>query len=57
MQYATGNDRIASCIFSTTRPDNLKKNIHYAMEPIDDAMVEAVRKIIGDQHRVSWANT
>ena len=57
MQYATSNERIASCIFSTTRPDNLKKNIRYAMEPIDEAMVEAVRKIIGDQHRVSWANT
>jgi aryl-alcohol dehydrogenase-like predicted oxidoreductase len=57
MQYACGNSRIASCVFSTTRPDNLKKNLHYIEEPLDEVLVKEVRDIIGDQHRVSWANT
>lgn len=57
MQYACSNSRIASCVFSTTRPDNLKKNLRYAEEPLDEQLLQEVRAIIGDQHRVSWANT
>ena len=57
MQYACSNARIASTVFSTTRPDNLKKNIEYLSEPLNEEMVAAVKAIIGDQQRVSWANT
>lgn len=57
MQYSTSNPRIASTIFSTTRPENLLKNIEYANAPIDWELVGKVREIIGDQQRVSWKNT
>jgi aryl-alcohol dehydrogenase-like predicted oxidoreductase len=57
MQFAVSNPRIASTVFSTTRADNLKKNIAYVNEPIDWELVAKVREIIGDQQRVSWANT
>ena len=57
MQFSVSNPRIASTIFSTTRPENLKNNLAYIEEPIDWDLVAKVREIIGDQQRVSWANT
>jgi aryl-alcohol dehydrogenase-like predicted oxidoreductase len=57
MQFAVSNERIASTVFSTTRPDNLKRNIEFINEPIDWELVAKVREIIGDQQRVSWKNT
>ena len=57
MQYAVSNPRIASCIFSTTRPENLLRNIEFINEPMDLDVLRKVQDIIGDQKRVSWANT
>lgn len=57
MQYSCANPRIASTVFSTTRPENLLKNIEFVNEPIDWELVKKVQEIIGDQKRVSWANT
>lgn len=57
MQFSIQNDRIASTLFSTTRPENLLKNIEYIKEPADEHLVKEVQEIIGDQKRVSWANT
>lgn len=57
MQYSVSNPRIASTIFSTTRAENIEKNLHYAESPMDEQLVEDVRRIIGDQQRVTWKNT
>ena len=57
MQYSLQNPRIASTLFSTTNPENLRKNVAYMDEPIDLQLVQEVRDIIGDQYRVSWSNT
>lgn len=57
MQYSCANPRIASTVFSTTRPENLLKNVEYVGEPLDTQLVDKVKEIIGDQQRVSWANT
>ena len=57
MQYAVSNPRIATTLFSTTNPQNVRKNIAYIEEPMDEALVKEVQAIIGDQMRVSWANT
>ena len=57
MQFSCSNPRIASTVFSTTRPGAIKTNIAYIEEPMDEALVAEVRAIIGDQQRVSWANT
>lgn len=57
MQYSCSNPRVASTVFSTTRPENLLKNIGFVNEPIDWELVKRVQEIIGDQKRVSWANT
>ncbi len=57
MQYSVSNPRIATTLFSTTNPENVKKNIAYIEEPMDEQLVAEVREIIGDQQRVSWANS
>jgi aryl-alcohol dehydrogenase-like predicted oxidoreductase len=57
MQFSCSNPRIASTVFSTTRPEAIKTNLEYLSEPMDEQLVREVRDIIGDQQRVSWANT
>lgn len=57
IQYSISNPRIATTLFSSANPENVLKNIAYAEEPIDWALVEQVREIIGEQQRVSWANS
>ena len=57
IQYAVGNPRIASTLFSSANPDNVKQNIAWAEEEPDWQLVEEVCEIIGEQQRVSWANS
>lgn len=57
MQYALSNDRIATTLFSSANPANVKKNLAFIEEPIDWDLVHEVQEIIGDQKRVSWANS
>ena len=57
IQYSVSNPRIASTRFSSANPENVKRNIEWANEEPDMEMVEAVKQIIGDQQRVSWANS
>ena len=58
VQYATSlNSRIATTLFSSASPANVKKNIDYVNEPIDPTLVEEVKALIGDQLRVRWKNS
>ncbi|MBO6012674.1 MAG: aldo/keto reductase [Bacteroidales bacterium] len=57
IQYAISNPRIATTLFSSANPDNVRKNIAYAEAPIDWELVREVQAIIGDQMRVRWKNS
>ena len=57
MQYAVSNGRIASTLFSSANPENVKRNIEWANETPDWQLVGEVKAIIGEQQRVTWANT
>lgn len=57
IQYAVSNPRIATTLFSSANPDNVRKNIAYAEAPIDWQLVKEVQAIIGDQMRVRWKNS
>lgn len=58
VQYATSlNPRIATTLFSSASPANVKKNIDYVNEPIEPTLVEEVKALIGDQLRVRWKNS
>lgn len=57
IQYAISSPRIATTLFSSANPDNVRKNIAFAEAPIDWDLVKEVQDIIGDQMRVRWKNS
>jgi len=57
IQYAVSNEAIASTLFSSANPDNVRRNIAWANEEPEWELVNEVKDIIGDQQRVTWANT
>ena len=57
IQYSVSNPRIAGTLFSSANPANVKRNIEWANEEPDWQLVKEVQDIIGDQQRVSWANS
>lgn len=57
IQYSVENPRIAGTLFSSANPANVKRNIEWANEAPDWELVKEVQDIIGDQKRVSWANS
>ena len=58
IQYAVQtNTRIATTLFSSANPENVKRNLKWADEPIDMQLVQEVQDIIGEQQRVSWKNS
>lgn len=58
MQYSVGNPRVATTLFSSANPDNVKKNVQWVEEcEAPEDIVNKVREIIGDQMRVTWANS
>ena len=57
VQYSVSNPRIASTLFSSANPANVRRNIEWANEEPDWDLVNEVKEIIGDQKRVTWANS
>lgn len=57
VQYAVSNPRIATTLFSSANPDNVRRNLEFVEEPMDETLVKEVREIIGDQMRVRWKNS
>ena len=47
----------SSTLFSSANPDNVRRNLEFIAEPIDWQLVKEVQDIIGDQKRVTWANS
>ena len=57
VQYSVSFPRIASTLFSSANPANVRRNIEWANEEPDWELVNKVKEIIGDQQRVTWANS
>lgn len=57
MQYSVSEPRIATTLFSSANPANVVKNIDYISGQPDWELIDEVKRIIGDQQRVSWANS
>lgn len=57
IQYSVSNPRIAGTLFSSANPENVKRNIEWANEEPDWQLVKEVQDIIGEQKRVTWANS
>jgi len=58
IQYSTSqNPRIATTLFSSANPENVRRNIAYVNEPVDEQLVREVQQIIGGQMGVRWKNS
>ena len=58
VQFSTSmSPRIATTLFSSANPENVKKNIAFVDEPMDAVLVAEVQKVIGDQMFVRWKNS
>lgn len=58
MQFATSlSPRIATTLFSSANPQNVRKNIEYVNEPMNHKLVEEVQSIIGQHMGMRWNNT
>lgn len=57
VQYSVSCPRIASTLFSSANPDNVRRNIEWANEEPDWNLVREVKEIIGEQQRVTWENS
>lgn len=57
VQFSVSNPRIASTLFSSANPANVRRNIEWANEEPDWDLVSKVKEIIGNQQRVTWANS
>ena len=57
IQYAVSNPHIAGTLFSSANPENVRRNIAWANEEPDWELVKKVQDIIGNQKRVTWANS
>ncbi|MDR2815000.1 MAG: aldo/keto reductase [Prevotellaceae bacterium] len=57
MQYSVSNPRIATTLFSTTSADNVRKNLQWIDEPMDNNLLHEVREILKPHARTTWANS
>ncbi|SFS71446.1 Predicted oxidoreductase [Porphyromonadaceae bacterium NLAE-zl-C104] len=57
VQYSVSNPRIVTTLFSTTRASSVINNIEWANEPLDEELLEDVRRILKPRFRDTWLNS
>ncbi|MDR3219315.1 MAG: aldo/keto reductase [Dysgonamonadaceae bacterium] len=56
IQFAAGNPRIATTLFSTTHSASVLQNLKWIAEPMDEELLEGVKKILEPRFRDTWLN-
>lgn len=54
VQFATANERIPTTLVSTANPANIRKNIEWTDEPINEQLLREVLAILEPIHNLSW---
>ena len=57
VQFSVSNPRIATTLFSSANPVNVRKNVEYVNSPIDWDLVAEIKGIIGEAQRLRWKNS
>jgi aryl-alcohol dehydrogenase-like predicted oxidoreductase len=57
VKYAVSNPRIATTLFSTTRPEAVLQNIRWANEPFNEDLFVEVQHILESRFRDTWLNS
>jgi aryl-alcohol dehydrogenase-like predicted oxidoreductase len=56
IQYAVSNPRIATTLFSSTRPNCVLQNIQWMEEPLNEELLREVKQILEPRFRDTWLN-
>jgi aryl-alcohol dehydrogenase-like predicted oxidoreductase len=56
LRYAIDNPRIATTLFSTTRPESVLQNIGWTQSPLNRTLLSDVRRIFEPRFRDTWLN-
>lgn len=54
VQFSTANERIPTTLVSTANPANIRKNIEWTDEPINEQLLREVLAILEPIHNLSW---
>jgi L-galactose dehydrogenase len=54
MQFAVAEPRIASTLFSTSKPENVQANVDAITEPIDLELLTQVQQILAPIQNITW---
>ena len=54
VQFSTSNTVIPTTLISTANPENITNNIRWLEEPLDEALLEEVQRILAPIHNESW---
>ncbi|NDW19652.1 aldo/keto reductase [Dysgonomonas sp. 216] len=57
VKFSVNNPRIATTLFSTTRPSAVLQNIEWANAPLDEELLEEVKTILEPRFRDTWLNS
>lgn len=57
IKYSVSNPRIATTLFSTSRPDAVLQNIEWAKAPLNEQLLSDVFEILKPRHRDTWLNS
>lgn len=56
VQYSTANERIPTTLVSTANPDNIRRNIEWAGEAMDEELLGEVLEILAPVHNRTWVS-
>ena len=56
VQFSTANDRIPTTLVSTANPENIRKNIEWIGEPLDQELLKEVLLILEPIHNQTWVS-
>jgi L-galactose dehydrogenase len=54
IQFATANERIPTTLVSTANPDNIRRNVQWLNEPLNQELLEEVLAILEPAHNRTW---
>ncbi len=54
LQFAIGNDRIASTLVGTSAANQIEENVKWIDEPLDPNLLAEIREILRPIHNVTW---
>lgn len=57
VKYSVNNPRIATTLFSTTRPEAVMQNISWAKQTLDEKLLHEVQMILKPRLRDTWLNS